>query len=414
MKARDVLHETGAALSANKGRTFLTMLGIIIGIVSAVVMVSIVSGFEVWLEDNMGLGAARVVTVSSEDSERPLVTDDADFLLEVCDDLEMALPVASGVTTASTQSDQTETEASSEEDSDNMLYLMGVDPDYFSMEDINLEYGALYAADSGMALILDEAAAENIFGVADASVIGRSYEIADNTFQVVGIVEPTSMLMSNLSISFAYLPYQTMCDAVLGGEQVDEILALVADGGDVSFSAAQIEGVLAARHNISYDDEGNQDVYLAETVDSSLENLDIFSTAFNALAFLVAGIALLVGGVGIMNMMLTNVTERYREIGLRKSLGARPRDITVQFLAESVALCLVGGIIGILLGYAGAWGLVAIVVQVEPTVAGLTPVITVGLVVAVVCICIAIGIIFGIYPARRAAKLNPAETLRYQ
>ncbi|MCD8199508.1 MAG: ABC transporter permease [Coriobacteriaceae bacterium] len=414
MRARDVLHETGAALSANKGRTFLTMLGIIIGIVSAVVMVSIVSGFEVWLEDNMGLGAARVVTVSSEDSDRPLATDDADFLLEVCDDLEMALPVASGVTTAETSSAQSDATAASEEDSEDMLYLMGVDPDYFTMEDISLEYGALYAADSGMALILDEAAAESIFGVADASVIGRSYDIADNTFQVVGIVEPTSMLMSSLSISFAYLPYQTMCDAVLGEQTVDEILALVAQGGDVSFSAAQIAGVLAARHNISYDDEGNQDVYVAETVDSSLENLDIFSTAFNALAFLVAGIALLVGGVGIMNMMLTNVTERYREIGLRKSLGARPRDITVQFLAESVALCLVGGIIGILLGYAGAWGLVAIVVQVEPTVAGLTPVITVGLVVAVVCICIAIGIIFGIYPARRAAKLNPAETLRYQ
>lgn len=115
-----------------------------------------------------------------------------------------------------------------------------------------------------------------------------------------------------------------------------------------------------------------------------------------------------------MNMMLTNVTEHIREIGLRKSLGARPADITLQFLCESIALCLIGGVVGIVLGYAGAWGLTAAVGTLYPTLEGLAPVVSPALVLVVFGICAGIGVVFGWYPARRAARLSPADTLRYQ
>ncbi len=408
MKLTDLVKETNIALTANKGRTFLTMLGIIIGIVSVVVMVSIVSGFETWLEDQIGLGSARVITVTCEDNERSLSSTDADFLLEVCDNLETAIPTAS--TTASVDSQV----ATDDEDSSVSLYVVGADPDYFTMENMTLAYGSLYAADSGMAIILDENAAEAIFGSASQSLIGSSIDIDSNTYEICGIVESQSALLSAMSISMAYLPYTTACEALIGSTQIDSILVKVADEGDVEYAAAQIEGVLAARHSVEYDEDGEQSVYSASTSSTSLSYLSTFTLAFDALAALVAGIALLVGGIGIMNMMLTNVTERFREIGLRKSLGARPRDITLQFLSESVALCVAGGIVGIVLGYAGAYGLCNIVVQLYPDVAGLTPVIKPSLVAIVFGVCTAIGIIFGYYPARRASKLNPTETLRYQ
>lgn len=127
----------------------------------------------------------------------------------------------------------------------------------------------------------------------------------------------------------------------------------------------------------------------------------------------VASIALFVGGIGIMNMMLTNVTERIHEIGLRKALGARRTDITRQFLFEAIALCLIGGVVGVLFGYLGAWGLAGIVGIFNSTFS-ITPTITFSTVAIVAGICIAIGVVFGYYPARRAARLNPVEALRYQ
>ena len=127
-----------------------------------------------------------------------------------------------------------------------------------------------------------------------------------------------------------------------------------------------------------------------------------------------AGIALSVGGIGIMNMMLTNVTERYREIGLRKSLGARPIDIKLQFLSESIALCLIGGLVGTLAGWGGAQALAQAIVSAQSSFEGLTAVTSPELVALVFAICTLIGIVFGYYPAAKAAKLNPSETLRYQ
>ena len=157
---------------------------------------------------------------------------------------------------------------------------------------------------------------------------------------------------------------------------------------------------------------------------SSIDQLDTFMMSFQLMMGSVAGISLLVGGIGIMNMMLTNVTERIREIGVRRALGARGRDITLQFLAESATLCVAGGILGTLAGYGIAWGLaigagalgfdLGSMTGMGSTGAALTPAVEPGAIALAVGISILIGLVFGYYPARRAAKLDPVECLRYQ
>ena len=150
-----------------------------------------------------------------------------------------------------------------------------------------------------------------------------------------------------------------------------------------------------------------------QSLDAVIKQMETMMMSFSLLMGSVASISLFVGGIGIMNMMLTNVTERIREIGLRKSLGARRRDITKQFLLEAVMLCVAGGVFGIVFGFLAAWGLGQVIGAVQPGMS-VTPVLAPEVVAGAVGVCVLIGVVFGSYPARRAAKLDPVESLRYQ
>ena len=421
MKARDVLQETHQSITAKKGRSALTILGIAVGITAVVVMVSLITGLSSWLEDNMGLGSARVATVTCESDQYALDYDDIDFLLGANEDLEAVVPVLSetvevdsATTGSSTGSSSTSTDSESTDSDDaTSITLVGSTTDYFDLENIELSQGVLYTDESDASLVLDEGAVENIYGDSDTSVVGETIQIDGDIYKICGVAESSSA-MAGVSVSMGYVSYETMVDTVTGAEEVDTLLCLASEDADVGNVAAHVEGLLASRHGVEYDEDGNQSVFTASTTESALEQLANFTLVFDALAAAIAGIALLVGGIGIMNMMLTNVTERYREIGLRKSLGARPRDITTQFLSESIALCVTGGVAGTIAGYLGAWGLAQLLVRYYPTFEGLAPSVSPVLVIVVFLVCTAIGVIFGYYPARRAAKLNPAETLRYQ
>ena len=207
-----------------------------------------------------------------------------------------------------------------------------------------------------------------------------------------------------------------------GWDYLSSVVGLAREGADIESVQEQTIEQIAKVKNIP--EEERENMIWVYSMKSSIDQLDTFMMSFQLIMGSVAGISLLVGGIGIMNMMLTNVTERIREIGVRRALGARGRDITMQFLTESAVLCVTGGVIGTIAGYAIAWGLafaagafgldMGAMTGMSGSGATLTPAIEPGAIAIAVGISILIGLVFGYYPARRAAKLDPVECLRYQ
>ena len=221
--------------------------------------------------------------------------------------------------------------------------------------------------------------------------------------------------MGSLSL---YMPRTTIAE-LFGDDNPSfpSVTALAAEGTDMDELCKTIESKVRSMKGISEDDE--YESVSASSMKSAIDALNSFMGAFSLIMGAVAGISLLVGGIGIMNMMLTNVTERIREIGIRRALGASRRDITTQFLAESSALCITGGILGVVIGYLLAWGLTffaanSSIMSEFGATGSITPSFSITTVLIAFAVSVGIGVIFGFYPARRAAKLDPVECLRYQ
>ena len=208
------------------------------------------------------------------------------------------------------------------------------------------------------------------------------------------------------------MPYSTYSARLTGTKTISQVFGYARENADMKALADETKSWLLDWFNIP--SAQAEDRVTVMTLSSIIEQMNATLMSFQVLVTATASISLLVGGIGIMNMMLTNVTERIREIGLRKALGARASDITKQFLCESILICIMGGVIGIALGYAGAWGLAGSFSSMITLETGITPIITPNIVMITSGICIGIGLIFGYWPARRASKLNPVESLRYQ
>ncbi len=406
MKARDLAYETFSALDANRGRSLLTVLGIVIGISAVIAMTALIGGVKQAMVGELGLSQARLVYVQCWYNRETRLDDVEAMTTELTDDYEYVLPMTYGSTEVMTDTAKVNGQ------------VYGVTAQYQEAMGMKLVRGRWITEreeeTGALAVVLDQAGVKALFGSPDAECVGKSVRIGGVAYAVVGVLESTS-IQSNSDFATIYLPFLTCCNRINGYTSVDQIIAFAREGSDMEAVASRTRDWLARHYGVP--DEDRESYIWVQTMSSMIEELNSMMLAFQVLMTSVASISLVVGGIGIMNMMLTNVTERIREIGLRKALGAKARDITRQFLLESVCLTLVGGIIGIVLGYLGAFGLAGVaggLLGYEGEGIAIVPYIDVQSMLLVAGICVAIGIVFGYYPARRAARLDPVESLHYQ
>ena len=404
----DLLQETYFALSANKSRSVLTILGIVIGIASVITMISIGQGAAKNIESNIeSLGSNLLVVMPGSQrgvgmevrggmgSATTLTLKDAEAIAaQVEDAQDVAATVSSRKQVKTTQGANTNTS------------IYGVNEAYGRVKSIGMEQGSfisdIQVQKASKIAVIGPATRDDLFGE-ESNPVGQKIRIESLEFTIAGVTASKGGTGMGSSDDLIYIPISTAQRYLTGSDSVSNINVQISEADLMTAAQEQITSLLLARHKIS-------DPLQADF--SIMNQADILSTATSVTDTLtlllgaIAGISLLVGGIGIMNMMLTTVTERTREIGLRKSLGAKNGDISLQFLGESVALTFIGGIIGIIIGWLSAW--------VVTKFSGTTTSVTSFSVLLAFGVSAAIGIIFGYYPARRAAKLNPIEALRYE
>lgn len=393
---------------ANKMRSFLTMLGIIIGIAAVIAILGVGNGATEEITgtfNNLGASTISLSTTDEASETDPITENDILALKEAIPEIERISPDNTAI--ASMQSDFDSRQSVISYGTPDLQYTNQVMEStivsgrYFNQNDY---------ADGKNVIVISEDTAAALFN-GRTEVLGEQIKLVGDSgnqldLTVIGIVEGTFQdLQGSFDLSqmplYASIPLTTMekLNPTLGG--INSLTIQVADKDTIESVSTQIVRILETRHGAV-----GENWYSATNFLQALDQVDQVLSLFINFIAAVAGIALLVGGIGVMNIMLVSVTERTREIGTRKALGATTRTILVQFLMESVILCLIGGTIGLILGILLATGV--------SNALNIVPNITLGSVVLVLLFSSAVGIFFGLYPARKAAKLDPIEALRYE
>ncbi|HOX61083.1 MAG TPA: ABC transporter permease [Candidatus Magasanikbacteria bacterium] len=407
MMFSDLLEETLFSLSANKSRSVLTILGIVIGIASVIAMISVGQGASKGITDRIeSLGTNLLVVMPGSQrqagnivrggagSSQTLILADAEAIKAGITDINAVAPTVSARKQVTVKGQNTNTS------------IYGIETSYFGIKSLEMELGTPITAQQltsrSKVAILGPTTRDDLFG-AGANPVGQKIRIAGQEFSVIGVTVAKGGTGMGSSDDLIYIPLSTAQQYVTGNQSISNINIQVSSADLMTFVQEQIQILLLERHRIV--DATKADFSIMNQADM-LTTMSSVGDTMTMLLAAIAGISLVVGGIGIMNMMLTTVTERTREIGLRKSLGANSNDISSQFLAESIALTFIGGIIGIVVGWLAAIAITKL--------SGTTTVMTTWSILLSVGISTLIGVVFGYYPARRAAKLDPIEALRYQ
>ncbi len=408
MTTKDIIHETISALTANKVRTSLTMLGIVIGISSVITMVSIGQGAQSSIQSSIQSIGSNLIIVSpgatrsfgygassGRGAAKTLKVDDVTAIYQEVQNIAALSPEISSryqLTAKGTNSNTTVT---------------GVEPAYALVHNVTVNSGEFISdqdiSNRNKVAVIGPTTSDDLFGIG-AEAVGQTFHINGMEFKVIGVTKSKGGSGFGNQDDMVYIPFTSAQLFLLGDSTYITSLSISAtDSAVMTQVQADITSLLLARHKISNATNADFNV---------LNQADIVSAAssvtgiFTILLAAVAGISLVVGGIGIMNMMLTTVTERTREIGLRKAIGAKAHDINIQFLTEAVALTVIGGTVGVILGWIVCYGITYFGI--------LATQISINSILLAFGVSAVIGIIFGYYPARRASKLNPIEALRYE
>lgn len=380
------------AVGANKLRSFLTMLGIIIGVVALVVLVSLVSNTTDSVTESISSLGSNYITVSiSDDKGNPLrLSELSDFTED--ENISDVAPAA-----------QLSSTAKFGRNSENAT-VYGATFSYFNIQGLEVEYGrAIKTTDvdnKSYVAVISQDTANDIFET--TNVLGETLYLDGMPFTVVGVLAESDSLTSFMSDYSIYVPYTVavrMSDSL--SNTVTSFYAAAADEDNTAAAEDAVTAMLMERFN------SDEDAFSVTNMNMLAETMSTVTSMLTLLLGGIAGISLLVGGIGIMNIMLVSVTERTKEIGVRKAIGAGRGSIMLQFLIEALVVSLMGCAIGIFL----SWGILQIITLVANGVA--TYSLSASVVTVAVVFSVIIGVLFGIYPANQAAKKHPIDALRY-
>ena len=393
-----------ASLVANKMRSILTMLGIIIGVAAVIALVSIGNGVKQDVQNSISSlgsnllmvmpGAPRTPGVrQSAGSMKSLKVSDYEAISKL-DGVKAASPMTSGSYVVIYQNKNWTTTVS------------GVNSNYMDVNNWTMKSGRFFSdknvQNRERVAIVGQTVVKNLFG--DDNPVGAEIRVKNIPFRIIGVLNSKgSGTMGNDQDDIVLIPYTTAMERVEGVDYLRMIYVVGNDENGIDRLQSDIENLLRVRHGIK---DTNLDDFNIQNMNSIMETMEETTGTLTLFLGAVAAISLVVGGIGIMNIMLVSVTERTREIGIRKALGATYFVIVTQFLIEAVVISLMGGLIGIALGI-GASKLIGVV-------SGMSTVISVPTIVLSFAFSMVIGLVFGIYPARKAAKLNPIDALHYE
>jgi len=393
------------ALRRNKLRSGLTALGIIIGVASVVAMVAVGNGAQARIEAqvsalgqnllsifagsrrsggvNSGLGSASSMTLADADAIRREVTD---VVAVSPEDSTTAQAIANGRNWSTT--------------------VAGESPDYLRIRDWKLASGSMFndreVRGAAKVAVIGSKTANELFG--PLNPVGQTVRVQGIPFVIIGLLESKGAGMGGQNQDDRILiPYTTAMKRVTGDKYLRSINVQVVSADRMEVAQQQITSLLRQRHRLTADRDNDFNIFNQKEIADTVSSI---SRIITLLLGAISGISLVVGGIGIMNIMLVSVTERTREIGIRIAVGAQPGDIRLQFLIEAITLSLLGGIIGVLFGV-GASRLVAVV-------ANFNAIVSAGSILLAFGVSFAIGVFFGFYPARKAAALDPIDALRYE
>lgn len=390
MKLSKLFKISLASVWSNKVRSFLTMLGIIIGISSVIIMLAIGQGTKQQITDNIEKLGTNLITVSITGNKTAAITEDEINDLKTKPGVKEVAPTLTQGSVNIKAGDQTSTTS-----------LEASTPVYAQVRKIEVSDGR-FINDRDLenrykVLVIGTETATNIFGTTD--VIGKTMYVNGIEFNIIGVIKSTGSSSTGSSDDRIIMPLST-AERLLMSTQIKSFYVEASDKDSVSTAMAYLQLFLNKKYN------NDTQSYRIFDQTSLLDTVNTTTASLTAMLAGIAGISLVVGGIGIMNIMLVSVIERTREIGIRKAIGAKRGTILMQFLIESICISGLGGIIGVLFGFGGAYAI--------HSLAGLNILISNNVVIGSFLFSVGVGVVFGMYPANKASKLNPIEALRFE